>query len=310
MNAQISPDIRVGFRLVSTANSDDPNSTHVNINNGFNQINVAIDRANVSWSPRSYNQFTLILGKFNNQFSSSSVYPELVWDADIQPEGGVFILNYQDVGFLKNLRWTNGSYLLSQFKNNSNAPWLNANQFSTRIGLSNSLSLRLASGFYYFANIKNRQVTSSLIDNNSGNSIVVDGPDALYATDFRMSDNFVLVDIENLPLPLRLKAQYIVNVAADQKNTGFAFGFMYGKLMEKGNWQTYYQYQEIQQDAVFSPFVQDDFLRQTNFKAHIFGFTYALNSNIALHGHVLTDKQYYGSGKFQTRLRLDLNVKL
>ncbi len=71
-----------------------------------------------------------------------------------------------------------------------------------------------------------------------------------------------------------------------------------------------YQFQHIEQDAVFSPFVQDDFRRQTNFEGHVFGLAYTLHKKVSLHAWGLLDSAVAGAGENQSRFRLDLNVKL
>ena len=101
MNAIINPNLKLDIRFVSTDNPDDPNSSHVNLNDGFNQVQIAIDRAYVKWNPQKFNRFHLWLGKFSNPFENSSVYSELVWDADIQVEGSAFAFKYKNLGKFK-----------------------------------------------------------------------------------------------------------------------------------------------------------------------------------------------------------------
>ena len=52
---------------------------------------------------------------------------------------------------------------------------------------------------------------------------------------------------------------------------------------DKGDWRIYYQYQLVEQDAVFTPVVQDEFILATNFKGHVFGAKYQLTKQIQLH---------------------------
>ena len=184
--------------------------------------------------------------------------------------------------------------------------------------MSTNINLTLASGFYYFNAIKNRDVATTVFDGNAGNAnyekMTTISNDTLfsyhYVSDCYLSDNFILLNFSGLPRPLTLKGQYLKNFGVKAASNGYVAGLSYGELTDKGQWRFYYQYQQIQQDAVFSPFVQDDFLRQTNFKSHVFGIAYAFHRRISLHTWGLVDHAELGSGEKNTRLRLDLNVKI
>lgn len=78
----------------------------------------------------------------------------------------------------------------------------------------------------------------------------------------------------------------------------------------------YYQYSGIEQDSVFSPFAQDDFLLATNHRSHLFGLNYQFTDAIGLNLYALVssrDETFPGSttdsDSHQWRVRADLNVK-
>ncbi len=50
-----------------------------------------------------------------------------------------------------------------------------------------------------------------------------------------------------------------------------------------GNHRGYYQYQSIEQDAIFTPFSQDDFLIATNHNSHIIGWHYLPMDRLDVH---------------------------
>ena len=112
--------------------------------------------------------------------------------------------------------------------------------------------------------------------------------------------------------------EYIKNTRADiDADEGWALGLSLGSAAKKGDWRTYYQWQVIEQDAVFSAFAQDDFLFSTNHRSHLFGVNYQLTDKIGLHLWGLVsarDKTFNtpttDSDSDQWRVRLDLNVKL
>ena len=78
----------------------------------------------------------------------------------------------------------------------------------------------------------------------------------------------------------------------------------------------YYQWQAVEQDAVFSAFAQDDFLFATNHRSHLVGANYQARENVGVHLWGLfsaRDRTFPGrttdSDDEQWRVRLDVNVK-
>jgi hypothetical protein len=117
--------------------------------------------------------------------------------------------------------------------------------------------------------------------------------------------------------PLTLAAEYFWNTQANNgRDQGFAIGATYGRNQKKGDWRFDYQYQEVEQDAVFSPVAQDDFLLSTNFTGHLFSvwhnFTDDINARfwilIAARDHLGTTPTT-DEDDDQWRIRLDLNFR-
>ena len=66
--------------------------------------------------------------------------------------------------------------------------------------------------------------------------------------------------------------EYILNLLAEgEDQQGWAIGISLGKYKKQGGWKLYYQWQVVEEDAVFSAYAQDDFLFQTNHESHVFG---------------------------------------
>ena len=90
--------------------------------------------------------------------------------------------------------------------------------------------------------------------------------------------------------------------------TGVAVGGAYSCDVGK----FYYQYQTLEQDAIFSPFGQDDFLLSTNMNSHVAGFKMPLTDNMGLHTWVLVseadDLALGGPADTVYRFRVDLNI--
>ncbi|MDB6152704.1 MAG: hypothetical protein JWL90_1157 [Chthoniobacteraceae bacterium] len=76
--ARLTENFAAGVELQTSQNSDSANQT---FENGFNDYGIFISRAYVSWMPTDW--LTVVGGKFANPFYTT----DLVWDADINPNG-------------------------------------------------------------------------------------------------------------------------------------------------------------------------------------------------------------------------------
>ena len=315
LNASLNDQVKVSIRMVSTGNPDDPNSSHVNLTKGFNQIKAAFDRAFVYYHPKKFPSIELWLGKFSNPNQSSKIYSEILWDADIQPEGIAFSLKNKP-GAKNKLKFINGFYELSQFKSGTNKNWLFTSQLNDRIKLTSHWTLALSSGVYLYKNIKGLNVNSSFIDENDGNiqveNISFTGQDTVvtyhYFSNFLIHNSFINLISTDFDKPLIFKFQWLKNWEADLKQNGYIAGVSYGSLKNQKDWLFYYQFNHLERESIFTPFAQDDALMRTNTSGHIFGIAYNLRKKISVHLWALNN-QSLSDNVSKSRFRLDLNVK-
>ena len=310
--------LRLEMRLVSTGDPHDPNSTHVNLSKGFDQIKVAFDRAFVRYDSKRFPGLTAWLGKFANPNTSSNIYSEVLWDADIQPEGVALAFSRALRPLSSRFRWTNGMYLLSQFKTGTRKNWLYTTQFTLHSNAWNDIALTLSSGAYYYNKIKGLDVRSGIIDYNEGNKVfakytVVNGDSTQtlhYLSNFFILNHFILFQLPSFGRPIAFKLQNLFNVGASHDNKGYIAGVSYGHLKDKGDWRLYYQYGWVEQEAVFTPFAQDDALAKSAVESHILGIAKNLHRKVSLHLWTLIDRPLRGvNHHWDTRVRIDLNVK-
>ena len=147
---------------------------------------------------------------------------------------------------------------------------------------------------------------------NAGNAVA--GGDFL--SEFEMvhavTGTTILID----GLPLTLAGEYFRNLEDTiDEEEGWSFGAKLGSLKEQWDWQLYAQYQVVGQDAVLSPFAQDDFLLQTNFRGWVGGVQLQLLENVSMNLWVLTaSRDNLGltattdDDDDQIRWRLDFNI--
>ena len=138
-----------------------------------------------------------------------------------------------------------------------------------------------------------------------------------FLSDFNIVDAILAASTPVAGRPLVLSAEYMHNFGADiDRDQGWVFGAAYGSARRQGDTRIYYQWQVIEQDAVFSPFVQDDFILATNHRSHLFGIQYQLTDNIGAHlWNLISSRDHRGdtattdSDSPQWRVRFELNVK-
>ncbi|MBI4327821.1 MAG: putative porin [Chloroflexi bacterium] len=192
-------------------------------------------------------------------------------------------------------------------------------QASALLALSPKLSANLAVGHYYY-NDPTPDGASTVFKANAGNATVDrngDGTPDDFASDFGILNPIVALTYNGWKLPATVSAEYLLNTRArGSRDTGCAAGLAVGKAEKKGDWRLYYQWQVVEQDAVFTPFAQDDFLFASNHRSHVFGANYQLADNVGLHLWGLVsarDETSPGattdSDQNQWRARLDLNIK-
>lgn len=295
-----------GFRMAATASPDDPNSTHVNMNSGFNQLSLALDRVYLRWSPPAVPPLQLWLGKFANPFLNPSIYPELAWDGDIMPEGLAAVLEQKRDGSMKRWGVAGGAYFPSQIST-GDEPVLQAGQAYAQVDLGPA-QFTAGAGVFWFSNVKGLPDSASGFDRNAGNQLA--GPDNHYPSDFRILDDFIEFKFAALPLPVTVKGELLYNVGADSDNLGYVAGIAAGRSGRPGDLSAYYQFQSIEREAVLSPFAQDDFQRQSGFMGHVFGVQVSLSSKLGLHAWGLLDSPENGPSDWRQRYRMDLNAAI
>ncbi len=313
-NYGLSDELSVGARLV-TGEAGDPNSSHVTLGDGFDSIDLNLDRAFATWRPKSAPGLWLTGGKFAHAFHLNPVYGELLWDGDVQPEGLFAGYRLEEVGPLKRLTLRAGEYLLLEQGNASNASAF-VIQLDGELPISESWSSHAAIGYYHYTDVT-PDGAISLLGDNAGNATVDLDADLIpdrFESDFQVLNPLLSFDYSGFHAPLVLSAEYIENLGAkNSRDTGWALGAAMGGARESGDTRLYYQWQTVEQDAVFSPFAQDDFLFTTNHRSHLLGCNYQLTDKIGLNLWGLVSRIEDAAGALndddQWRVRLDLNVK-
>ncbi len=264
--ANVTPTVEVGLGLAS--GGDDPVSTNQTLGGGASTKGLNLDLAFFDFSGLANTH--IVGGKFSN-FLHKSGKNSLLWDGDWRPEG---------IG----MRWNNGTFFAnglgtwieSDNKKDQSFTW--GLQAGLKYPLGDKLKLTAGAGYYNF--------------DTRGSGTFYGGDTEFFGNDFDPVSNTYLYDYEEIELfadlgfsllnrPVTVFANYVQNQATDKNDTGYAYGFKYGKAANKGQWELGYVYQKLEADAVFGLLTDSDFGGGgTDSKGHILKGSYALAKNV------------------------------
>ena len=292
-NFRVFDDVVIGGRL-RTGDQQDPNSPYVNFDNGFDNFDISFDRAFAKWTPsEALPGFAATAGKFSHPIERNPVYGELVWDEDVSPDGVVFEYKSGEVGPLSYIRAIGGLYVAGE---NANAQdiILGAFQVSTEADITDGIVARGSAAYYEYGDPQAGGAQDFIME-NQGNALINGGTE--FASDFSVLNMIGSVTFTELAVPVTLSAEFIHNFRAfSDQDTGWALGIAAGGTSKPGDYKVYYQYQDIQQESIFSAVAGDDFLQQTNYRGHVFGGSVRLTDAILLNIWNLVSEPISGSG--------------
>jgi len=297
---RFNEEVLVGVRA-RTGNPDDPNNPHVDLGDGFNSLEFNLDRLYVQYTPEDTG-VTVWAGKFNNAMVRNPVYGELIWDADVQPEGIMARWQTGEFGPFASAGILAGEFVTLEQSGGGESFSTLVQGFATMdTGDDSKLSAALG---YFFTGNPSPSGSVALLADNQGNATVGTGAAQRYVSDFGTIDAILAWQTG----PLVLSAEMFQNqrAASGQGDTGIAVGGAIGT--EAGKF--YYQYQTVEQDAMFSAWAGDDFLLTTNMNSHVAGWKRKLADFADLHVWALMSEpdQVVGPSDTVVRFRVDLNL--
>jgi hypothetical protein len=310
----ITDELMAGFRL-RTGNSDIPNSPHQTFGNSFDSWEIALDRAYLKWSPDWARGGWAQGGKMANPFKMNPVYGELVWDADINPEGGQVGYRWSGDGLA--LGGATGVWVLNS---SDNTATIFPIQGYAECTCMDDFKVTTAVAFYKYGNMGGSGANNpSDFDpgGNRGNRLKAPIPPATdgdFKSDFEILDSFVSVTYTGLSIPVTVVGELIHNFGAkkNRDSRGWAVGAKTELPLMGRKHRVFYQYQTIRADAVFSPMAQDDFQsRASDFKGHIAGVDWGITKGVKIRTWGLFEKNRGTTGgtRSNQRVRVDINVK-
>ncbi len=224
---------------------------------------------------------------------------DVMIDNDITPEGGVLQLTKK---FGKaNLFLDNMVFVLSETEPATHNAMAYALQGGADYALTDTLSVKGAVSYYDFSNVKGRALDGSQGTNTkmlgTGNTVagntgttgfnMYSFRDITPAVEFGIKNPFKaianatslgMLDIEKLSF----FGECYQNLAAPDKNTGFAAGFGLGneKVDDWGKWQFQYVYSMLEKDSILDTLPDSDrYTGKTGIRGHKGSFQFGLGKN-------------------------------
>jgi len=277
VTASLIDDFEVGFRLASGNPQTNPGGTLVGgqpitANTDLGSLEsrkfIWVDAAYARWTPIHNASWTVsgVIGKFDNPFLLSN----MVWDYDINPEGGALQIAY-NLTENHTLRGIGAFIVLDEINQGVGAvPSINASRdpfvYGGQVVLESKWTPKFetAVGAAVF-NIAYRDSLSALAQPfyNSGNSRSPATGQLLYNYNPVIGTASATYTLESFPFyagrfPLKAAGEYMYNPAAPANNQAYRIGFTIGKAGHKKTWEINYRYQRLEADAWFDALVDDD----------------------------------------------------
>lgn len=247
--------LTIGARL-ATGDSDDPNSTDVQLSNWLDDLEVSLDQAYIAFN---VDQLTLYGGKMPQPF----VRTELVWDGDVNPQGLGAIWRRPLAGGGA-LRAAGLAFVVDESAAGPDSTMLGA-QLGYESPALGDWRFDVHGAYFHYD-------LGSIAGADAGDfRSNLRNPDGSYRSDFRLANLLFGVSYAGLGerWPLRLVADYVRNTgAATDADTGYGADLILGKASAAGDWRVTYGYSMAQTDAVLAAFSHDNIGIATNYRLH------------------------------------------
>jgi len=248
--------VTVGARVV-TGDSNDPNSTDVQLSNWDDDFEISLDLAYVQLN---FGDLKVYGGKIPQPF----VRTDLVWDGDVNPQGVSAVYKHP----LANGGALRASGLL--FAVDSQAAGSDSYMGGVQLGFDSPswgpFKFNVSAGYYDYS-------LGSMVGGDAGDwrTNRLDPMTGRYVSDYRLLDIVTGVSWQgnNAKWPLRVVGDYVRNLGAvDNEDTGFGVDVTLGRASQAGDWRFTYGYSQTDVDAVLSAFSHDNLGIATNYKLH------------------------------------------
>ncbi len=321
LDSKVNDKLMVGVGLAtglsSTATSaseqaDAVRSTNASFDDSFAKKPIALDYAYAKYTPYPWVEF--IGGKFKNPLWMPT---DLVWDSDINPEGGSINLK-KGLNSKLDLFLNTGIFVLDESNSagRNDDPVMVALQPGFEYKATDKISVKGAVTYNNTTNVKGRSLYGTASSNSTvgasnlkyGFIVMEPAMQIDISEPFKSTGIPFLKDVGNFAL----FGQYVNNSGAQDENNGFAVGFNMGakKVEAFGQWQFRYIYAMLEKDAVLDILPDSDrFGGKTGIRAHEGVLTYGLGKNTFLGIDIYRGWAITNSKSAETLVQVDWNLK-
>lgn len=314
LESRINDKILAGIGI-ATNSGGDPRSTNISFgdkNGGFSsKFEVRLDYAYAMYDPLPWLRLT------GGKMLLKDVLWEptdLVWDTDITPEGGVVALNKNisdNLGVFMNTGVLVGT---SDTSTNADPTMMYFFQPGVTYKFNSNVSLKGAISLSEWSTKNHPYPTDSWYKSSntkSGSNWRYDYKVISPALELSIKEPFKAIglNVESL----KFMGEYVNNLAAPNKNTGFALGVRTGneKIEKWGDWQLKYIYAMLGKDSVLDATPDSDrYSGKTGMRSHELELQYGLGKNTFLGVDVYRSWNIAGGAKApETLVQIDWNMK-
>lgn len=257
LDASVNNQLSFGFGLASGTlrellDGSDPISTNQTLGAGFTSKNIWLDRAYFDLRLSSLKGANIIGGKMTNPYYRIAKMG-LIWDGDLRPEG--LAVKYAHDSEQVGLFISTGAFWVIENSQDDDVMLLGG-QGGVTFALGQA-GITGGVGYFTFTNAADK------LTDLSGNPL---------GMDFDELELFAEIKTKIAGHSATFAADYVVNTAAEEEDTGMLFGAMLGKKKKPGSWDLGIFYEKLKANAVFPAFTDSDFGNGgTNAKGLILG---------------------------------------
>ncbi len=319
IDAKIFNNLKVGAGLAS--GGDDPRSTNQTFDDSFDTGDIRLDYAYAEYMPTRWS--SVIGGKFKRK-DYLWAPTDLLWDGDINPEGGSLAL-FNTFDFEPELDWfiNSGIWVVEELNSDNDSviqesgleddvdPFMTYVQGGLKWADEN-LDVKAAAIYYGFNGFQGVDFPWSKDTNTkfggSPGFLVYDYDSYGFSAEFGMKEPLNITFFERVAV----FGDYINNVDPEADHAGWAAGLKFGnkKIKEPGQWQCKYTYSWLQKDAWPDIFPDSDrYGGSTDVKGHEAAFSYGLMNNVTLGFDYYNTDKIVGTSQKEHLAQTDILIK-
>jgi polyhydroxyalkanoate synthesis regulator phasin len=289
VDSKVTDQVNVGFGIAT--GSSDPRSTNATWDSSFDTLDLMLDYAYAEYKPTTW--ASVIGGKWKRK---AYIYEpsDLLWDGDINPEGGAVMINHEltpDIGFFAG----GGALVLDESSSDTSDPWMWYIQPGITWDMTDDISMKFAAAYYDFENVK-----GAVLDHSEHTNTVEDtGFANRNRANMPLIYDYNCINLSteigfNEPLGgfggyipyTGLFGEWVHNTDVSEAENGYILGCKLGdkKVADKGQWQLKYSYRWLGTDAWIDALPDSDVWDGygTNLRAHEIALEYGIAKNWTL----------------------------